>query len=123
MATISTYTKSGSDKLYVLLVSDAALPADTIQLEDLPTSGPTHVFLGVQMFDSGGLNVVASAGTFTVSVMTLNTKQWEAPFSATITGSAPLTIDFAANVVAIRVVPTGITGVTTYKAFVSFNKS
>ena len=82
-----------------------------------------HVFLGVQMFDSGGALIVDSAGTFTVTIQTLNTKQDESPTVAVIDATAPVTISWAANTYKIVVVPASLSATVTYRVIATANRS
>lgn len=112
----------GDDQGFVHIESSPALPADSVELSDLPPFIP-HGFIGVQMFDADGDLVVAGAGTFTITVKTLNTKQFEAIPDSPINATAPETLSWAANVTDIRVVAAGLTGVVTWKVVVTLNRS
>ena len=122
MATITTLTKSGSTLLYESYLSDPADPAaDTVEMFGL-SGALTHCFIGVQMFDGGGALIVASAGSYAVAVRTLNTRQFETPPSSSIDATAPATLSVAGNIEAVRVTPTGVTGVVTMRVFVTCNR-
>lgn len=121
MAVVSTYTKTGSDKFFQKIVSGAAGLTDSVELTDLE-GGLTHCFLGVKMFDVSGDPVVATAGTFTVSVRTINTGQWEAPPDPTIDATAPDTIGFAGNVDGVKVTVAALATVTTWRVVLTCNR-
>ena len=119
MATITAKSTNGiREERYVLVTSDPADPtADTVEMV-LPPGNP-HYFLSVQMFDGAGDPVVASAGTFTVSVQTVNALAFEAIPTPTIDATAPSTVNWAGNTIVVRIVPTGVIGVVTFRAVFS----
>lgn len=110
-----------SDDIYEQVISSAIAAADTLILEAPLTAGLSHIFVGVQMFDAQGALLVDSAGTFTVTVKTVNTQQWEAVPDGVIDATAPATVDFAANLADIRVVPAALSSTITYKVIVTGN--
>ncbi len=76
------------------------------------------------MFDGLGDLVVASAGTFLVKIKTLNTLQFETiEAGGIIDATEPNTVDWASNTEAIQVVPTDLAGVTTWRVFVTQNRT
>ena len=75
------------------------------------------------LVDVNGDAVLAGAGTFAISVMTENNNQYEAPTTATIDGTAPTTIDWAANTRQVKVIPTGITTAISYYVVLVMNRS
>ena len=121
MAIITTSTSIGSSPINTQVTSDAAGAADSVEM--LIPAANAHNFLGVQMFNSGGALVLASAGSFAVKVKTVNTMQFEDPPIATISGGAPVTLDWGANTVEVQVIPTGLTGVDTWKVIVTSNRN
>lgn len=86
-------------------------------------SALTHVFLGVQMFDVGGDLIVDSAGSFAVTLQTINTKYYEAPPTATIDATAPATVSWAANTFKIKVVPSSLSDTVTWKIVATANRN
>lgn len=110
--TITKGRAGDSDESFI--ESDAVGPAVTITLNDLAPDRP-HCFLGVQMFDAGGAQVAGGAGSFAVQVRTWVNGRNEAPPTATISATAPVTIDWAAPTKGVTVTPTGLTGVTTWR--------
>lgn len=124
MAVVTTYTKSGSPKSTEVLVSTAAPLGDTVTLSDIPITGLTHVFVGVKMYDVAGTQIVDSAGTFTVTMQTINTSnQYESPLDNVIDATTPHTVDAGANIVGIKVVPSSLSDTVTYKVVASFNRN
>lgn len=125
MTTITGKTDAGQAQLYKVAVSEPADPsADTVEMVIDPSL--THCFLGIQMFDSAGAPIAAAtAGTFAIDVKTINTQQFEAPSSPSIDATAPDTISFAGNIVAVRVVPTAVAGndITTWRVVVTCNRN
>lgn len=121
MAVITTSTKAGSDKFFQRVTSGAAGLTDSVELTGLE-GGLTHCFLGVKMFDVSGDPVVATAGTFTVKVRTVNTGQWEDPPVKTIDATAPETISFAGNIDGVKVTVAALATVTTWRAVLTCNR-
>ncbi len=117
MATITTaLTRTGGAELFEKAESARELVADTIEPTDPPIRDSlTHCFIGIQQFDVSGDPVLAGAGTYAVSVKTVNSEVFEAVAGSPIDATAPVTLNFAANVSNLRVVPTGITTAVTYK--------
>lgn len=110
-----------SDDIYEKNISSAIVLGDTLVLQAPISEGMSHVFIGVQMFDVGGALIVDSAGTFTVTVKTANTQQWEAVTDGVIDATAPTTVSVAANIAEIRVVPAALSSTVTYKVIVTGN--
>lgn len=121
MVTVTGFTQKSSSKFYTMIVSETTIVANTVELSGLDPS-MTHCFLGVQILDVNGDPVLAGAGTFAITIMTANNNQYESPPDASIDGTAPDTIDWAANTVQIKVVPTGITVAISYRVVATFNK-
>ena len=124
MATITTKTVTRSKNGgYCFIISGAAGPTDTIELSDLPQSFP-HVFAGVQMFNIGGTQIIDSAGTFTVTMQTINSQQDETiDDGPTIDATAPTTSSAAANVTSVKMVPAALSDTVTWKMVVTCNRS
>ena len=122
MVTISDKSKSGRGTVSIGYRSAIAAVADTVELTGLDSSY-THCFLGVQLVDVNGDAVLAGAGTFAITVMTENNNQYEAPTISAIDGTAPATIDWAANTRQIKVVPTGITTAISYYVVLVMNRN
>jgi hypothetical protein len=123
---MTAFTPTGRPQFVRTITSDAAVLGDTITL-DLSNEGDfsalTHVFLGVQMFDVSGDPIVDSAGTFAITIQTLNTKQYEAPPTASIDATAPTTISWAANTFKIKVVPSSLSTTVTWKVVATANRN
>ena len=123
MATISAYTFNSIPRDSQSAISDDAAPADIVELADLPSFLP-HVFLSIRFFDSGGLPVTPSGGTFAIEVQTQgNQPNWEDPPEPTIDATAPTTVDWASNTYGVRVTPTSLTGVDHWSVVVFLNKT
>lgn len=120
-----TAINEGGHPRYLRRVESAAVgKAVTIVLQ--PSGDFTmlpHVFLGVQMFNSGGAQIVDSAGTFTVTVETINTKQPESPTVSVIDATAPVTISWAGNTYKITVVPASLSTTDTWKVVATANRT
>lgn len=125
MATVTESERvEGDDEFFDRVRSDPANPADSVEVTENLNSAAAHSFLGVQMFDGGGSLVVASAGSFLVKVKTTNTQQFELlGAGGVIDATAPTTVDWSANTVAVQVVPTGLAGVTTWRVFITQNRT
>jgi len=121
MATKLLYTTSRGRDM-IAFKSEDGLVADTIDMVDLDPSF-AHCFLSVQILDVSGNPVLAGAGTFAVSVYTVNNNQPESPAVSSIDGTAPVTIDWAANTTRVTVVPTGITTAISYRVVLTTNRS
>lgn len=117
---MTDYKASGSGQL---LTSVEVSPSTIIEMLDLP-HGLTHTFVGIQMLDEAGALIVATAGTVLVEMQTINTRKYE-PISdgPTIDATAPTTSSSGAPITAVRLTPTGIAGITTYKAVFSHYRS
>ncbi len=123
MAEVTTaLTVTGGFELFEQAESAREAVADTILPTQLPIrKSLTHLFVGIQQFDVGGDPVLAGAGTYAVSIKTVNSEVFEAVAGSPIDATAPVTLNFAANMSNIRVVPTGITTAVTYKVVVTAN--
>lgn len=121
MATITGFDTSSLINFRTKYVSDAATASDTVTLSGLQEELP-HCFLGVQMFNANGTLVLASAGSFAVTVKTLNTEQFEDPPDPTIDATAPTTVSWDGNTVGVSVTPTGVADVVTWKVVATFNQ-
>jgi len=123
VATITTFTSDSDNKWFEIVESAFAFIAtsDTVQLENPVSFNLPHCFVGIQQFDVLGDPVLAGAGTYAISIRTLNSEVFEPVPGSPIDGTAPMTLDFASNISTIRAVPTGITTVVSYKLFLSAN--
>ncbi len=123
MATVNGKTASRSNKFYTSYVSETTVVANTVELLGLDPS-MTHCSLGVQLLDGAdGDPVLAGAGTFAITIMTVNNNFYEDPPDGAIAGTAPDTISWEKNTIQILVVPTGITTATHYRVVITFNKT
>ena len=125
---MTTFTETGNIRFGKKVVSATVVVADTIDLVLQGDVGScTHVFMGVQQFDGpdpeSDTLIVAGAGTYAVTIKTQNTELFEAPPTASIDATAPVTISVAANLSAIKFVPTGITTATHYRVVVTANRN
>lgn len=107
---MTNFTVSGRHNF----TSDKVLPGATIELTGLP-QGHAHQFIGIQMFDAVGALVVASAGTVLVEARTLCTLQYEPIPGDPIDAQVPTTSSVAAPLEAIRLTPTALAGITTWR--------
>ncbi len=127
---MATITESGtktslnqSVDIYEKNVSSSIVLGDTLILQNPISQGMSHIFIGVQMFNSSGALILDSAGTFTVTVKTVNTEQFEAVVDGVIDATAPTTVSVAANISEVRVVPSALSDTVTYKVIVTGNGS
>ena len=123
---MTDYTSTGRPQFVRTVTSDEAGKTDTITLDltaDRDFGALTHVFLGVQMFDSGGDPIDDSAGTFTVTIQTINTQKDESPTVSVIDATAPVTISWAANTHKIVVVPASLSTTVTWKIVATANRA
>ena len=131
MATISTIDQILTETIAggtrgVEIHSDAALKADTVSIDEtasgwaLAIRGWRNAFIGVHMFDVNGALIVDSAGSFAITILTRNTRQFEAPPQPTIDATAPLTHDFTASTYGVKVVPTALSDTVTWRLVLTF---
>lgn len=119
-----TTVGEGGKNLLRQAVAEGATKTTTVTMElSGDFSAHTHVFIGVQMFDSGGNPILDSTGTLTVTVETEQNGQPEAPPSNVINATAPHTISVAGNIRQIKVVPASLTDTVTYKVFATANRN
>ena len=122
MATITEDPVRTSDaQLFEEAVSSAILIANTVVLTNPVSNNLSHCFVSVQFFDVSGDPATPTAGTVAITVKTLNSEKFEAVSGSPITASAPVTLNFAANVSEIQAVPTGLDVANNYKLFVTAN--
>lgn len=96
---------------------------DTITLEATEDPGMSrvspHGFAGIEFLDGAGdgANVVAATGgTATIEVRTtVNPSAWESFANNEIDCTAPTTPNWDGTILAVRAVPSGITGATHYR--------
>ena len=115
---------TGNMNVFQQLTSFAAHPVDdTVEMDVV--FGNTHVFIGIQMFDSSGDPVIPTDGTFEVSAKTLNSDRFEPIPSSIVRANNPETVSVAGNISQIRVVPVGVIGndITTWVVIVTCNRS
>ncbi len=127
MSTISDYTETATPQV-ATLNTPLIVVADTFQATDLHDGSiHPHCFLGVAFYLADGTSVATpTGGTFAVAVRTSNSPEtWDTPPVSSIDATAPVTIDFAANVIGIRLIPTGISGgsVISYRVTMTRNRS
>lgn len=121
---MTVFTPSGRPNFVRTVESDKVVLGDTVVMDvDGDFQSLPHCFLGVQMFDAGGNPITDSAGTFTVTIETVNTKQPEAPAVSVIDATAPVTISWAANTSKITVVPASLSSTVTYKVVATANRA
>ena len=123
---MTNYTSTGRPQFARTVTSDEAGKTDTITLDltaDRDFGALTHVFLGVQMFDAGGAPIDDSAGTFTVTIQTINTQKDESPTVSVIAADAPVTISWAANTHKIVVVPASLSTTVTWRVVATANRA
>jgi hypothetical protein len=126
---MTDFASTGRPQFTRTVTSVATVLGDTVVMDltnDGDFSALTHCFLGVQMFGAGGDPadpIVDSAGTFTVTIETLNTKRPESPTVSVINATAPVTISWNANTHKITVVPATLSATVTYKVVVTANRN
>lgn len=123
MTTITSKTIYNQPRCMATITSGEAGPTDVIELSDLPCTLP-HCFASVRFFDGAHDPVEPSAGTLELEVQTIgNAPCFELPPDSTIDATAPVTLDWSANTVGIRITPTDLAGVTTWCVVLTFNMS
>lgn len=121
MPTITEFTAVSDHEWFEQIDSAFGLVADTVELTDPVTLNLPHCFIGIQQFDAMGDPVLGGAGTYTISVRTVNSEVFEELPQSPIDATAPCTLNFAANVSRVRAVPTGVTTAVTYKLVLTAN--
>ena len=123
---MTAYTSTGRPQFIRTVTSEEVAKTATITL-DLSTDGDfqalTHVFLGVQMFDAGGNLIDDSAGSFAVTIQSVNTQRDEAPTVATINATSPSTLTWALNTYKIVVVPSSLSATVTWRVVATANRN
>lgn len=115
MAVITGSTTNFRPRHKITILSDAALPEDSVELSDV-FHDSVNIELAVRFFDSGGAAVAATAGTFVIELLTVSGDPvFEKPSESTITALAPTTVVWSAHTSAIKVTPTGLVGPTTWR--------
>ena len=104
------------------LVSAIVAVADTIDMAGLDETMP-HCFAGIETFSNGtGTPAVAGAGTVAVTLKTSNCPEvFEPPLDGSIAAPTPTTVGWDANTKAVKLVPTGITTATHWRATITQN--
>ena len=120
---MTDFSSFSDEKWYEEVESAEATVATTITLTDPINQNLPHCFVGIQQLDAGSNPVVAATGTYTIEIQTVaNRNVWEEVPLSPIDATAPMTLNFASNIVAIRAVPSGITGTpVTYKLVLTAN--
>ena len=125
MATITDFTSVSDNKWFEIVTSFPALPgSDTIELEFPVSFNLPHCFVCVQQFGAGGDDDPVLGGgssRYAISVRTLAAEVFEELPESPVRGNDPESLNFAANISAIRVVPTNVTGVTTFRLVLTAN--
>ena len=119
-----TGARRGTNSLVVIHESEVTPIGDQLILPDLDMS-KVHCFLGVQFFTSIDGDIVATptTGTITIKIKTYNTNLFELMPEGSINAASPSTINWAANTIAVLVVPSNIDVATHYKAILTCNES
>lgn len=110
---------------FELIESAIVTVATTIDIDGLQANLP-HCFVGAQFFDSidGDTPTTPGAGSVEVTVKTVNNEpNYEEVPGNTIDATAPDTVSWAANSKAVKLVPTGITTATHWRAVVTQNRT
>ena len=119
---MTDFTSVSDHEWFEVVESALDLVANTIEMSNPVSRNLPHCFVGIQQFDGGAAPVVATAGTYQVFIRTINTEIFEELCDSPIEADSPRTINFAANLSGVRVVPLGIAGTpVTYKVVVTAN--
>ena len=105
----------------ILFISADAAATDRVIME--VDYWHPHVFLSVRCYDVSNNLVTPTGGTFAVEAKSWASGVWETPPVSSITATAITTIDWALNTEAVRVTPTGLTGVDHWEVRVITNRS
>lgn len=110
---------------YVVLTSAIVTVATTITLDEIEPGKP-HCFAGAQFFANAGGTTPATpgAGTIDVTIKTVNTDPvFETIPASVITAAVPTTVSWAANALAVKAVPSGVTTATHWRIVVTCNET
>lgn len=110
----------------ILMQAESAVAGKAVTIEitlDGDFAAMSHVFLGVQMFDAGGNLIDDSAGSFAVTIQSVNTQRDEAPTVATINATSPSTLTWALNTYKIVVVPSSLSATVTWRVVATANRN
>lgn len=98
-------------------------PAVTIIFPNDKMKMVTHCFVGARFFDAQGKPAVPGAGSIAIAVRTTNSfPAWEAVAGSPIDGTAAKTLNWAANSLAVRAIPTGLTVIAKWQIVVTANR-
>ena len=127
---MTDYTSTGRPQFMRTVTSDATVLGDTVVIDlstDRDFGALTHCFLGVRMFDGTDpetdTQIDDSAGTFTVTIETINTTRPESPTVSVINATAPVTISWNANTHKITVVPALLSDTVVYQVVATANRN
>ncbi len=117
MVVISTHTQRAQGRIQTVRSDDAG-PTDSVDMVLAETLLP-HSFLGIKMFDSGGLPILAGAetGEFTVTLASDVSPALEAPTGSVQNAAALTQVDFAGPIrrVVVAVTSALSAGVDTWR--------
>lgn len=125
MATITSFTEENKRKRPYIVTSGLAQTAgaDDIELELPSFVNYPHCFLSVHLLDGGENPTTASAGIFTVTIRLVSGQVFEAPCPTnTIDATAMLSVNFGANVEAVRITQTGLVGPVQWRVILAANQ-
>lgn len=118
-------TRRAGHSGYVVLTSAIVTVATAITLDEIEPGKP-HCFIGAQFFsDSGGAApATPGAGTVVITIKTVNTDPvFETIPTASIDATTPTSLSWAANTLAVKATPSGITTATHWRIVVTVNET
>ena len=116
--------RRGPNKLMHYQESPVTPVGDPVTLASLDQVKP-HCFAGCQFFSDaeGTTPVVASTGTVTIEVKTINNNIFEPISGGIVDAASPSTVSWAANTKEVKAIPEGIVTAAYYKLVVTCNET
>jgi hypothetical protein len=126
---MTAFTPKGRPQFVQTVISDRTVLGATVELDltDDDFGSLTHCFLSVRMYDdadpAAATQIVDSAGTFTLSIQTVNAGVYESPAVAVIDATAPTTLSWAGNTLKIKIVPDSLSDTVVYEVIATANRN
>lgn len=117
-------SRRGSNLHVSIHESEVTAIGSIVELTAIDFAKP-HCFLGVQFFsDSAGLTPsVPTTGTITAKIKTYNSQIFELFPESNFSAANPATLSWAANTVAVQVIPSSIDVATFYRVVLTANEN
>ena len=126
---MTAFTPTGRPQFMQKVTSARVVLGATVELDltDDDFGVLSHCFLSVKMYDNAdpdvATQIVDSAGTFTLSIQTINAGVYESPSVAVIDAQVPTTLSWAGNTLKIKVVPALLSDTVVYEVVATANRN